>query len=89
VSFYLMRQTWRQQVKETRHRKALENAHRVMDIHHALGKSDSDPIECECCGKKNLMRVFAVNGHIVGSECKNHPGEFPCKSTRHRKEASQ
>jgi hypothetical protein len=25
------------------------------------------------------MRVFAVNGHIVGSECKNHPGEFPCR----------
>jgi len=79
LSLPLQGHALRELVKEAKMKKALENAHQIMALHHALGKTDADRFECECCGKKNLMRVFAVNGHIVGSECKNHPGEFPCR----------
>lgn len=82
LSFALQGHALRELVKEAKMKKALENAHQIMALHHALGKTDADRFECECCGKKNLMRVFAVNGHIAGSECKNHPDRFPCKETK-------
>jgi hypothetical protein len=48
-------------------------------LRREIAKGERESCDCECCGRKNLKHPYVVDGHVVGSECKNHPERFPCR----------
>jgi len=69
-------------LRKLREKQIKRNLEEILALQRGLGKSETDSFDCQCCGKKNLQRIFAVNGHLVGSECRHHPQNFPCRSKR-------
>lgn len=83
LSYRLMNGEFKRLRERTKQLRTEQFLNTVHEIQAKNGKTLEDPIDCQCCGRRNIRNVYEVNGHLVGEICKGHPQDFPCR----RKEA--